>query len=118
MIDINKAQEVITKVLPKVTLLQGAINTKGTYLVFSHININNASIEDFDYVFKCFVAIKTKSSNKALVYKPINDILNPLIKDWEQNAAIEIGDTKPYTIKGLIVYQIDLTVIGFKQEEI
>ncbi|BBB22355.1 hypothetical protein CVPH_0188 [Abyssogena phaseoliformis symbiont OG214] len=94
MIAINKAQELITQVLPKITLLQDAINTRGTYLIFDNIKVNNASISDFDYVFKCFVAIKTASANKALAYQPLDAVLNPLVEDWKNNAKIEIGDIK------------------------
>jgi hypothetical protein len=116
-IEINNAENKIMQALPQVTALKGEINSLGSYLVFNHIKVNNAMIGDLDYVFHLFIAISSKTKNKRLVYTPLDDALTALSDDYQINRNIELGHIVPYSIKGLIVYKIPLTVRGFKGED-
>ena len=116
MIDISQAEQTILSVLPKATVLNGEINTMGTFLVFERINVNELAITDVDYVFALYVAISSRAKNKRLAYEPINDSLNALLTAYERARKIEVGNIKPHGIKGLIVYQIQLTVKGFEPD--
>jgi len=118
-IDIDKAESVIHSILPKLVMLEGAINTKGEFLIFDSIVINEAHTGDIDYVFKLYIAISSRIRNKRLAYQPINDALTKLVDDWAENQQVEVGRSKPYSIKSknLIVYEIALTVKGFEHVE-
>lgn len=114
-IDITKAEQLIIDVLGQVTKLQGDINTTGTFLVFDSIKINNAIIDDFDYFFNLYISVSSRAKNTRLAYDPISAALQSLVDDYVIRQKIEIGKIKPYAIKGLIVYQIPLTVKGYDQ---
>jgi len=117
MIHIAESEAKILSVIPQATLLAGEINSLGTYLVFDHLKINNAMIDDVDYIFSLFIAISSKAKNKKLIYTPLDDALSSLLTAYQTDMAIEVGAIKPFSIKGLIVYQIPLTVRGFKGED-
>ena len=118
MIAINDAEQLILDVLPSSTkVLAGEINTMGSFLIFDSIKINQAHISDVDYVFNLFIAISSKTKNKRLVYTPVNDALNSLLTDYQLNQKIAISSITPFSIKGLIVYQIKLIVKGFENVE-
>lgn len=119
IVDISKAEEAILKILPKLTVLDGAINTRGEFLVFDSIVMNEAYTHDIDYVFKLFVAISSHTKSKRLAYKSMSEILSDLVEDWEENQKVEIGRTKPYSnpAKSLIIYEISLTVKGVEYVE-
>lgn len=110
MIDIAKAEKIITDTVPALKPLQGGINVKGNYLLFDHIAIANAHIDDINYIFNAYVATRSRTKDKKYIYKPLEDILNPLITAFQQTRKIQIGTIKPYVVQGLIVYQIPLTV--------
>lgn len=116
-IDIDAAEQKIIAVLPKATVLNGDINTMGTFLVFDSININEFVIGDVDYVFQLYISISSRTKNKRLAYSDISAALNALLADFENNMKIDVGKIKPYAIKGLIVYQVQLTVKGFEHVE-
>lgn len=116
-IQINIAEDKIMQVLPQATALHGEINSLGSYLVFDHIKVNNALIDDLDYVFHLFISISSKTKNKRLAYAPLDAALTALSDDYQANRNIELGHIVPYSIKGLIVYKIPLTVRGFKGED-
>lgn len=116
-IDIDNAEQIILRVLPKATVLSGEINTMGTYLVFERMNINELAIGDVDYVFALYVSISSRTKSKRLAYGELSSALNALLSDFEENRKIEVGQIKPYAVKGLIVYQIQLTVKGFEHQD-
>jgi len=117
LIQIAVQERKIISVLPHATLLAGEINTLGTYLIFDHLKVNNVFIDDVDYIFSLFIAISSKAKNKQLAYAPLDTALTALFAAQQTDMAIEIGNIKPFSIKGLIVYQIPLTVRGFKGED-
>lgn len=116
IIDIDEAEKLIFEVLPKATVLAGEINTMGTFLVFEKINVNELLIGDVDYVFALYVSISSRTKSKRLAYGELSSALNALLSDFEENRKIEVGQIKPYAVKGLIVYQVQLTVKGFDIE--
>jgi len=113
-VDINKAESTIRNILPDLVSLSGAINTKGEYLIFNSIVPNEVDIDDIDYVFKLYIAINSRIDDNSLAYEPISKTLTNLISDYKENRIVEIGRVKPYSVKGLIVYEITLTVKGFE----
>ena len=113
-VDINGAEQEILKILPKATLLQGIINTKGTFLLFDSLRIKELSVGDIDYIFQLYISISSHGNNNSLAYDGISSSLNALFSDFDRNRKIDIGKIQPHAIKGLIVYQIELTVKGFK----
>lgn len=116
-VQIGLAEAKITSLLPQATKLAGEINSLGTYLIFDHLNINNALIGDVDYVFNLFVAISSNSKDNKLIYQPLDNALTILVDAYQLTQAVEVGNIKPYSIKGLIIYKIPLTVRGFKGED-
>lgn len=116
-IAIDQAEAVILAILPELVLLEGKINSKGEYLLFDSLIINNAHIGDIDYVFKLYIAINSRTNDRRLAYESIDEALTALVEDWEVNQKVEIGRSKPYSIQGLIVYEIPLTVKGFDHVE-
>ena len=116
-IAIDQAEQTIRAILPDLVMLEGKINSKGDYLLFDSLVINNAHIGDIDYVFKLYIAIHSRTNDKRLAYEPMNNTLTALVADWEINQTVEIGRSKPYSIQGLIVYEIPLTVKGFDYVE-
>ena len=74
-------------------------------------------IDDMDYVFHLFIAISSKTKNKRLAYQPLDEALTALVADYQANRNIELGRIVPYSLKGLIVYKMPLTVRGFKGED-
>ncbi|MBL4774481.1 MAG: hypothetical protein JKY87_00270 [Mariprofundus sp.] len=117
MINIFNAETKILSLLTNVTMLAGEINSLGSYVVFDKLKINNAFIDDVDYIFNLFIAISSKTKNKRLAYAPLDEALTALMDDYQVNQDIELGGIVPYSIKGLIVYKIPLTVRGFKGED-
>ena len=115
-IDIDAAEKAILAILPEATVLNGDINTMGTLLVFDSISINEAMIGDVDYVFQLYVSNSSRAKNNRLAYGEISAALNALLADFEVNMKVEVGHIKPYSIKGLIVYQIQLRVKGFEHD--
>ncbi len=117
-IAIDQAEQTILAILPNNTkILAGEINTMGSFLIFDSIKINNAHISDVDYVFNLFIAISSKAKNNRLVYTPLNDALNALVIDYQTKQKVELGQISPYSLKGLIVYQVKLIVKGFENVE-
>jgi len=113
-VNISKAEQYIMNILPQVTKLQGEINTLGTYLLFDSITINNAIIDDIDYIFNLYISVSSKAKNTRLAYDPVSAALQALINDYVTKQKIEIGKIKPYAVKHLIVYQIPLTLKGYE----
>jgi|GEM_PF-6005180 len=116
-VDIDQAEDTILGILPELISLEGAINTMGEYLIFDSIVTNEAHIGDIDYVFKLYIAVNSRTDDKRLAYQPINDALTALLNDWATNQKVAIGRSKPYSVKGLIVYEIPLIVQGFEHVE-
>ena len=104
MIDIDKAQKVITDPV-KCTLLESDINREGRYLVFDNIAIDNHF--NIDYHFTLFVAIALFNKDKQKIYSLLNTSLN------EVNDALNINleNCKPIKRDGkLLIYQLKLKV--------
>ncbi len=116
-IDIAAAEERIQGVLPHVTELAGEINTKGTFLIFDHIDIKEPVIGGVNYIFNVYVSVSSKTKNKRLLYEPINAALNPLIEAVVNGECLSLGKIIPYAIKGLLIYKIPVTVEGFIPDE-
>ncbi|WP_294967173.1 hypothetical protein [Sulfurimonas sp.] len=104
MIDINKAQKVITD---NVTckLLENDINREGSYLVFDDVNIKNHS--NIDYNFSLFVAIALFNKDKTKIYTSLNDSLNEI----NQCPSLKLMRCSPYKKDGkLLIYEIKIQV--------
>ena len=109
-VNIDAAQQRILEVITGVTTLSGEINNQGEYLVFDSLAINEPHTLDVGYKFNLYLAISSKTKNKRLAYQPISDRLNQLMTDYQLTQTIEVGNIVPYSLKGLIVYLVPLTV--------
>jgi len=116
-IDISADEQLINAILPQAITLEGSVNTQGTYLVFDSIAVNEVHTGSIDTVFRLFIAISSRRSNKRLVYTPVTAALNALITDWDLNQKVKMGRITPFTVKGLIVYQVLLTVKGYTEND-
>ncbi len=109
-INISEAEQAILHILPQAKALENnAINTKGLFLVFHSLEMDNAYLGQVGYQFRLYIAINTRSQNNRLAYAPVSEALTALIKDWQQNQTVEMGRIKPNADKGLLIYEIYLS---------
>lgn len=112
-IDVSQAEQAILGILPQARMLENnAINSKGVFLVFHSLAMENAHLSQVGYQFRLYIAISSLASNNRLAYAPLSEALDALVKDWQQHQTVEIGRIKPNAAKGLIIYEIQLTYQG------
>lgn len=110
-IDIQKAEDYLRSVIPKVIPLSGEINALGTYLLFNTIKVNNGFTEDITYNFSCYVAISTPSKQKKRIYDELSNVLTKLVEAQQADEQVEVKAAKPFMNgKKLLIYQLDIAV--------
>ena len=111
MVDINisAAEQAILQILPRAKALENnAINTKGLFLVFHSLEMDNAYLGQVGYQFRLYIAIHTRAQNNRLAYAPVSAALTALIKDWQQHQRVAVGRINPNAGNGLLIYEIHL----------
>ena len=104
MIDINKAQKIITDVVD-CKLLEQDINREGNYLLFEDVDIKNHS--NIDYNFTIFVAIALYNKDKTKIYTKLNDSLNQI----NNSPSLKLTRCNQYGHDGkLLIYKINIAV--------
>lgn len=117
-IDIHQAEQRILRLLPDARPLgNNAINTKGLFLVFHSLALDNVYLAEAGYNFRLYVALNSQTQNRRLAYQPLSAALNTLITDWQRNQTVEIRAIRPAAAHGLLIYEIHLTMRD-KQEPV
>ena len=109
-IDISAAEQAILQVLPKARAVErNTITTKGVFLLFHSLAMDNDFIADVGYHFRLYVAINSLTKNQTLAYQPLSECLASLLTHWQQDQLVKVGRIKPNASKGLIIYEVELT---------
>ena len=108
-IDINQAERRILALLPEARALgNNAINTKGLFLVFHSLVLDNAYLAQVGYAFRLYVALNSQTRDRRLAYQPLSSALSRLLSDWQKNQAVELGPIRPAASRGLLIYEAHL----------
>lgn len=104
MIDIDKAQKIITDCVTCI-LLEIEIKRQGSYLAFNDVDIKNHA--NIDYNFSLFSAIALLNKDKTKIYQELNDRLNEI----NGSSSCDLKSCRPYKRDGkLLIYELKLTV--------
>ena len=103
MIDIDKAQKVITDSVT-CTLPKSEINREGSYLIFSDVVIENHF--NINYNFSLRVAIGSFTKDEKQIYTELNKRLNEI----NNVSEIELMSCKPKWESKLLIYDLKLKV--------
>ncbi len=110
-IDINAAEQVVVSILPQATraLENNVINTKGMFLLFKQLVMENGYTGEVGYEFTLYVSINSLTRNQTLAYQPLSECLSSLLVDYQTTSRVAIGRIKPNAAKALIIYEVQLT---------